>query len=189
MYDKHNPPIAAGMRSDPETFARGVLFSCMSARQPIITVPDMMRDVDRHGGDAKSLALPNKLACWEYLQAHATRTWEATLERPTGAALEYLAREVPGLGIVKAAFVLQLAGRDIACLDSHNLRKLGMREKFFKLGRKDGHKNPTRPKLAKYLELAAGKSRQFWDEWCIDRAAFYERTPDDISALHLAIIN
>ena len=189
MYDKHNPQIAAGMKSDPETFARGVLFSALSARQPIISVPDMLRDVDRNGADAIALALPNKFECYDFLQSHATRTWREVLERTTAETVRHLAFTVPGLGIVKAAFVLQLMGHDIACLDTHNMRKLGLKETAFK---NNGRANPySKPQFKRYLKLAfgGGQSRRYWDDWCTDRAMFYERTPEDISALHLAIIN
>ena len=34
--------------------------------------------------------------------------------------------QVPGLGIAKAAFVLQCLGVETACLDTHNLQRLGL---------------------------------------------------------------
>lgn len=187
MYQDHNPLIAAGMRDDPEIFVRGVLFSALSARQPIVSVPDMLRDIDKNGGDAIALALPNKWACWQFLQEHGTRTWREAWDRDTAEALPYLARIVPGLGIVKAAFTLQLMGHDIACLDSHNIKLEKCHPRAFGC-RGAKAKAYADYQVKKYLALAGGRARELWDRWCTNRAEWYETTPDAISALHLEVI-
>ena len=184
MYAEHVGMIAPAMLASDVTFNRGCLFAALSARQPITSIPDMLRDVDANGEEARALALSTKYECWSWLQSNTPRATVARLE--TREALEMLAYEVPGLGIVKAAFVLQFIGRDIGCLDTHNLKKMRIPINAFK---HQGHgKGYFKPQFERYLALASGKARELWDTWCEDRAAWYETTPEEISALHLAVI-
>jgi len=39
--------------------------------------------------------------------------------------------ELPGFGVVKAGFWVQLACGSVGCLDRHNLRRAGLRENTF----------------------------------------------------------
>jgi hypothetical protein len=193
MYKEHVPEIAAGMRDDPEIFARGVLFAALSARQAIQHVPVMLRDVDRNGSDAEALALPNKWNCWNYLQDRSTALWRSTTAYPlreTEAALKHLVI-VPGLGIVKAAFVLQFLGHNIGCLDTHNIRREKIPARAF-----TSHIDPKFPELAgyrpnqfiRYMSLANGRACELWDTWCNQLGPMRGMTGDEISALHLEII-
>ena len=59
---------------------------------------------------------------------------------------------VPNLGMVKASFVCQMLGFNVSCLDSHNLKRLGMNANFTKVPAtmSDAGK---RKKIKKYIEL------------------------------------
>lgn len=190
MYAEHVPMINDAMRADADTFARGLLFSILSARQPIQHVPEMLRDIDRNGEDAEALALPRKFEGFLYLQEHARELWrDVTGFRldETRDALQYLTK-VPGLGIVKSAFALQFLGHDIGCLDTHNLRREKIPERAFTC-HGDGQVNGYRlPQFDRYMSLAFGRARELWDTWCNQLAGLRDMLPEEVSALHLAIL-
>ncbi len=80
------------------------------------------------------------------------------------AAIE-LFLPVPNLGMVKAAFVAQCLGFNVACIDSHNLKRLGMNENQVKLGKV---KPETRhKKITAYVEMTQEQGSEYWwDSWC-----------------------
>jgi hypothetical protein len=100
---------------------------------------------------------------------------------------------VPGLGIVKASFVAQICGLEVACLDTHNLKRLGLGEATFKLAKSVKHETKL-AKIAKYVAVCAreGGSRYFWNSWCEfvagNRANRSLATADAVSAYHAACI-
>ncbi len=191
MYAEHVPLINEAMRGDAETFGRGVLFSILSARQPIQTIPDQLRDVDRNGGESASLALYRKWQGWEYLQANCASLHKLICGfslTETREALETLTI-VPGLGIVKSAFVLQFLGFDIGCLDTHNLKRENIPLEAFKMnGPNRGLNGFYRSQFDKYMKLAGGRARELWDTWCTQIAPMRDMTAEQISELHLAIL-
>ena len=80
------------------------------------------------------------------------------------AAIE-LFLAVPNLGMVKAAFAAQCLGFNVACIDSHNLKRLGMNENQVKLGKV---KPETRTKnITAYVEMTQEQGSEYWwDSWC-----------------------
>lgn len=80
------------------------------------------------------------------------------------AAIE-LFLPVPNLGMVKAAFAAQCLGFNVACIDSHNLKRLGMSENQVKLGKV---KPETRTKkITAYVEMTQEQGSEYWwDSWC-----------------------
>lgn len=202
MYRDHcTAIIAPAMLADMTIFRRGVMFAVCSIRQPTINVPGQLdalfdpQDGDENplfghkfaawtwiSDDAKCALLWNKLCLFE-AQRHQTKG-TPTREAALSGLLALL--EVPGLGIVKAAFILQLMGFDVACLDARNVTREGRNPRAF---RTDG-KSPEqlRTKAAAYIAETFGKGEHYWDAWCADVGAAYDRTPQEISELHLAIV-
>lgn len=189
MYSEHVPQINSAMRSDPDYFARGILFAAMSARCPITRVPEILRDVDTQGAGSRYLGAA-KFQCWEWLQTNATDAWQKVTRMDCPNALRYLAHNVPGLGIVKAGFVCQFLRHDIGCLDTHNMRWHKIPARAFcssnhgKRGRKSGY---SEAQFKRYEALACGNARTLWDEWCTKVSGFYEMTPHAISELHMEV--
>ena len=72
---------------------------------------------------------------------------------------------VPNLGMVKAAFVAQMFGFNVACIDSHNLKRLGLNANAVKLGKV---KPATRrAKIADYVKMTQIQGSAFWwNSWC-----------------------
>ena len=100
---------------------------------------------------------------------------------------------VPGLGIVKASFVAQICGLEVACLDTHNLRALGLAETAFKLA-KSVKPDTKRAKIAHYVGLCAqtGGSRHWWNAWCQtvagNKANRSLTSADAVSAFHVSCL-
>lgn len=183
-YAKHNPVIAAAMNETPELFLRGCLFTICSIRQPITSVPDHLERVA--AGDLGPL-FGHKLDAHLYLMTHAAELWRDIRNSRTNANRIAVLCRVPGLGIVKSAFVLQLMGYDVACLDSRNVQREGRKPREF---RTDGDKKGLAfvRKIDRYLAEVEGRAAEYWDLWCQDVADAYDRTSEEISALHLAIV-
>jgi hypothetical protein len=184
MYAEHNPQIAEAMADSAEGFTRGVAFTLLSIRQRFHLVPSMLSDVDRDGLASRHL-WGWKRQGYAYACDHAEALRQSVLasETPKDAVSHLL--QVPGLGIVKSAFVAQLAGFDIACVDSRNAARLGLDPEHWK--------GATPEKLDSYCELYSGQGRgeQFWNAWCTDVAQAYPGHYADanaVSADHLAVV-
>ena len=100
---------------------------------------------------------------------------------------------VPNLGMVKASFVCQMLGFNIACLDSHNLKRLGMNANFTKIPATMTDKG-KRKKIATYIELCQQEGSEYlWDTWC-DYVAGNQAnrslvTGDIVSRFHVECVN
>lgn len=196
MYKAHClGTIAPAMRDSMEVFRRGVMFAVCSIRQPTIGVPDQLA-VLFDGAEDENPLFGSKFDAWAYISDNAkcAKLWRDLLDcnavtstRQDGCELAILALlRVPGLGIVKAAFVAQLMGYDVACLDARNIARDKRNPRAY---RTDG-KAPEalRPKVKKYVAETYGRAAEYWDAWCVDVAEAYGRTPQEISELHLAIV-
>ena len=100
---------------------------------------------------------------------------------------------VNGLGIVKPAFVVQMCGLDVACLDSHNLTRLGLSQSHFKLSKTVSHAT-KRKKIAEYVEYTreTGGAEYWWNTWCNyvagNRANSSLNTGDAVSKYHVTAV-
>jgi hypothetical protein len=186
MYQEHNPLIACAMREDVETFARGIVFAICSIQRQFVTVPEQMAQIER--GILEPL-YGHKLTAFEYVEEHKLALWRGVLTAPDNATRIDKLCHIPGLGIVKAGFVLQLMGYDVACLDTRNVKREKRDPRAF---RSDGPKKKQGPawhrKIARYLAETEGKAAHYWDTWCRDVAKTYRMTADEVSALHLIIV-
>lgn len=184
------PAIRDAMRHDVAMFRRGAMFAVCSIRQATINVPGQLA-VLFDGEPGENPLFGVKHASFAYLMGPEGETlWQDILSRPmtragAQAAILDLLR-VPGLGIVKAGFVAQLMGFNVACLDSRNITREGRNPRAY---RTDGRTpEALAPKVAAYVGETYGKARAYWDAWCKDVAAAYDRTPQQVSELHMAIV-
>jgi len=140
------------------------------------------------GKKAEGLAytIENKEYLWGKLMA--------IKERGTGdvAAIAdgiMLLMKVPNLGMVKASFVMQMLGFDVACIDSHNLTRLGMSPNAVKVGAK--LKTETKyKKVCEYIVMTQTKGTEYWwNSWCEyvagNRANRLLDTGDVVSKFHV----
>jgi hypothetical protein len=183
--------IGAGMRENPDTFIRGVLFAVCSIQQSIIRVPMQLRDIDR--GNLSPL-FGHKREAYDYLQDHGCGVWHDIAWRTERApdVAEYVIGalcKVPGLGIVKSAFIAQMLGHDVACLDTINIRREKRNPRAYRSDGPDRKSTAAfQRKIQRYVAETFGRAEHYWNSWCIDRADFYEMTPEEMSAIHLEVI-
>lgn len=176
MFAKHQKTIAAYAQRDAESFARVMSFVILTVRMPINRVPTDMRDLDQKG--SKSGVLWGwKREAFSYVQDHKERIYSDAMELfaiadPYEAERQLLAyfAELPGFGLVKGGFVVQLAFGLGGCLDTHNVVRFGLNINHFKSTRfKNAKRWSTRYKvvdLYQSLLAAAGGCETLWNEWC-----------------------
>ena len=188
MYRTHVPILAAAMRADPKIFVRACMFAIISARTKFIRVPDQIAELDRDGPQAICL-WGWKIAAYDYLAEHGEEIWRSTLAAAdTGAAMGILCR-VPGLGIVKGAFVLQMLGHDCACLDARNISREDRNPRAYRSDGAAGKNTKSfARKIDRYIADVGGKAQFYWDAWCHDVAKAYGHTAAEISAMHVDCI-
>ena len=188
MYKDDVAVIAEAMRSNLDVFERGVMFAVLSARQPFMRVRDQMEGLEKDGENYGGL-FSWKLNAYLWLKDNSATLWQAlrTTSDPYYAMIEVT--RMPGLGLVKGGFVLQLMGFDVACLDARNVRTEGRDAREF---RSDGPKGKTGAswynKVNRYLEETGGKAEYYWNAWCQEYADQVGMTADMISKRHLDIV-
>lgn len=185
MYADHVPIINAAARAKPAIFARTVLFAALSARQPFNTVRHQLRDVTRVG-ERSTYLFAWKLDTYRYLQDHGDTVWSEVCATTNAEAAIWAVTRVPGMGVVKGAFVCQMLGHDVACLDTRNIKREGLNPRAYR--HMDKNSNAWRRSIARYVGETGGRAAELWDAWCTDVAATYRMTPDECSAEHLAIV-
>ncbi len=189
MYAEHVLVIANAMRTDPEAFKRGITFVILTIRQAIDRVPGQMEEVEELRTRAPSL-FGWKRSAYAYVrlngEALQAQLCSIPLDRPAEAIRALLA--VPGLGIVKAAFVCQLMGFDVACLDSRNIQREGRKREEYRFTKGKVTERWLTAKIEHYVGQTLGKAQYYWDAWCDYVASDYKTTGEAISELHLCLV-
>lgn len=195
MFDRDMPLLRAHALSCPQGLVDVIAFVLCTIQQPLQSVAKQMADIRANGAEARAL-FGSKRGGYTYAVEHkevlfAAVSKGAEVGDVVGTVDALLA--IPGLGVVKASFVAQICGLEVACLDTHNLRALGLSESAFKLPK--GLKADTRrAKVAAYIALCCetGGSRHWWNTWCATVAGSkYNRslpTADAVSAYHVECV-
>lgn len=162
--------IANQAQNSADVFPGIAALVSLSIQQPFWMLPRQVADVVKRdyaspflwGHKAGSLhyVRANKRAL--HASARACYEGDKSLD---DLILDYLA--IPGLGIVKASFLAQMTVGDGACLDTLNLRTLGLREDAFKTP-KTLQVKTIRARIAAYNATwrSVGDSAHWWDSWC-----------------------
>lgn len=192
MYAKHVPIIEYAMRQDVDTFCKGVMFAVLSARVQFARVPEQCRELAENGQEARCL-WSWKYDAYKYLEQHKATIWRAVCACPKtkiGAnhAIANLCR-IPGLGIVKAAFIAQMLGHNVACLDIRNIQRDGRNPRAY---RSDGEARKVMPaftaKIARYVDETWGTAEHYWNTWCNEVGPDYGMTGEACSMEHVTAI-
>lgn len=169
MFKDDNKKIARFALKSPENMVRVGTFVLTTIQAGLATTQAQMHDIDEHGASSKYL-WGNKRDGFLYLQEHKQVIFAAIkaavkANDPIGA-IDVLTN-VPNLGIVKAAFVAQLVGLDVACIDSHNCDRLGLSRSALKFSKKV-KPELKRKKIADYVKFTqdTGGSEYWWNTWC-----------------------
>jgi hypothetical protein len=169
VYARDMPLMRAHALSSPQGFTDVIGFVLSTIQQPLQSCKAQMAELRAHGAASKYL-FGSKRAGYAYALEHSEVLFAAITKavevNDTIGAVDVLST-IPGLGIVKAAFVAQIIGLEASCLDGHNLKRLGLSEEAFKL-KKSLKPETKRAKIAKYLSLCArtGGAEYWWNTWC-----------------------
>lgn len=117
----------------------------------------------------------HKRAGYEYLREKRFYLWHRSVEAREGRIWvndllrDYLA--CPGLGLVKAGFVVQLLTGEVGCLDMHNVERFSLSDRDFKIPKRkdvDEQLRVVDEYIAHYLWMCerCGGSERLWDGWC-----------------------
>jgi len=174
MYKKDNKIIADFLLASPDNMVRGFTFVLLSIQQPTQGLADKMLEVDQQGPECRHLNYGLKRAGFEYVEAHKQAIFERLTEyvgqglddvENISKALLYV-YDTPNLGMVKSAFVLQLLGFNVSCIDSHNLKRLGWKQSQVSLPKTLKHESKMR-KIRAYVSQTQQKGTAYWwNSWC-----------------------
>jgi hypothetical protein len=95
--------------------------------------------------------------------------------------------------MVKAGFIAQMCGFEVACLDRHNIRMLGLPETALLLNKKV-KPELRRSKIRKYVKLCRRQGSEYWwNTWCnyvAEKGGMNKSltTGDAVSKYHVAAV-
>lgn len=195
MYSRDMPAMRAHALASPSGLTDVVTFVLCTIQMPLQSVKNQMADIRQNGANSKWL-FGSKRVGYQYAIDHAAVLHAAVVKAAeigdVVGAVDVLSN-IPGLGVVKASFVAQICGLEASCLDTHNLRRLGLAESAFKMPK--GLKHETRlSKIRAYLALCvkSGGSEYWWNTWCATvagtRANKSLATADVVSRYHAECI-
>ena len=165
--------------------------SLLTIRRPLFKIPGDMADVEA-GGTRQLWGM--KRAGVDALAGEGAARLMADVDAALAAgdhvgALAAVAR-VPGFGLAKGGFVLQLTRGVAGCIDTHNLARFGFGEKTFAVDAKRVTDATLRRHAARYLDAVEnlGGCESLWNSWCAyvaDRQPDRYHDADHVSAYHL----
>ena len=169
MYKRDNKAIAKFALKNPDNLVRVATFVLTTIQAGLATTHNQMLDIDKHGANSKYL-WGNKRQGYEYLQEHKQVLYaavKAAVKANDAVGAIDVLTNVPNLGIVKAAFVVQMVGLDVACIDSHNCDRLGLPRTALRFSKKV-KPEVKRKKIADYVQFTrdTGGSEYWWNTWC-----------------------
>jgi len=198
MYSTHVPRIASAFEVEPlEVFPSLVKFVLATIQQQFSTVPVILEEWEKLGTDAPSM-WGMKRDGYQWLSSVHWKSVAMTLHRAQRENDRVLAIdalvEIPGINVVKAAFIAQCVGLKTACLDTQNLQ-LHQIDNIEAFRIRSNNRAATRlAKINAYLELCDGIDHcaSFWDSWCEVIAAQYPKHYPlgsmDVSSQHVELI-
>ena len=169
MYKRDCKKIAKFALKNPDNLVRVATFVLTTIQAGLATTHQQMLDIDKNGADSKYL-WNKKRDGYLYLQEHKHVLFDAiksaVKHNDIVGAVDVLTN-VPCLGIVKASFVAQMVGLDVACIDSHNCDRLGLARTALRFDKKV-KPEVKRKKIADYITFTqdTGGAEYWWDTWC-----------------------
>ena len=170
MYQRDCIAISNHAQSHAKGLLDVMAFTFCTIQTPLKRCLVQMQDIRANGADAAALWGAKrdgyKYAVANLQQLHADMLKHLDKGDAVGAMLTML--NVPCLGLVKAGFVCQMFGFDVSCLDTHNLKALGLDVKDVKLDAKLSLDKRI-SKVHSYIKLTreSGGAEYWWNKWCI----------------------
>lgn len=175
-------------------------FVLTTIQSALFQCKNQLKDTNINGSNSKYM-WGKKGDGYDYLRKHDAFLWGKVnhIKQTMGtdsvescvAAIE-LFLPVPNLGMVKAAFLAQCLGFNVACIDSHNLKRLGMNENQVKLGKVKPE--TRRKKITEYVAMTQQMGSEYWwNSWCEyvagNKANRQLDTGDVVSRYHVECID
>jgi hypothetical protein len=191
MYNRDMPVMAKHGWSSPEGCRDIMLFVLGTIKMPLQSLGDQLADFRANGVDSKFL-FSFKRNGYQFIDDNYVTIYHGLVKCKQNddvvGAVELLTT-VPALGMVKASFVAQCLGFNVACLDSHNLTRLGWAASATKLDKKT-KPEVRRKKIENYVTFCQEKGAEYWwNTWCDyvagNRANKRLPTGDAVSAYHV----
>lgn len=207
MFKKYNPLINAYGQENYKNMIDLIIAVILTIKMPHWMWPKMMEDVRKHGINSKYL-FGFKRKTYEYLLEHGPelyddlmRLWRTpkkelggTVQTKDGEMMMRLL-DVPGLGLAKAGFVMQMMFGRVGCMDVHNVRRLYKVSVADVTFSKASKLETKKKKVMNYVNLFTGArtTEKIWDSWCeqvmwnqCNRGRF--SSADEVSRLHLTVL-
>lgn len=185
MFDTHQKEIGQYAQASADNMARVITFAHATVQQSLNTVSEAMESIDLEGPASRFL-WGWKREAYLWLEDNKAAVYSTAMGIYDGYAdpavvehelLKYFA-SLPGLGLIKGGFVIQLCFGLSGCIDRHNMARFGIHERTFKAFRfKNAKTARTRNRLVRDYNVAVAKcggTRALWDGWCNFLAAKYE---------------
>jgi|TARA_R110000787_G_scaffold67244_3_gene150612 hypothetical protein len=184
-----------------DAFVNTGLFVLLTIQAGLSTVKGSMAKVNFEGEDANCL-WGKKGDGYTYLKDNADYLYGKMYDIADKkgynsveacADVVQLFMQVPNLGMVKASFLAQCLGFNVACIDSHNIKRLGLNPNVVKTPPATMKPATVRKKVEAYVVLTQEKGSQYWwDTWCEyvagNRANRALDTGDVVSRFHVECI-
>lgn len=173
MYKRDCTEITKHAEKSPNQFYDVVEFTLCTINMPLSRVIAQRQSIRVDGMKSKWLSKVKASGVY-YGQTHKeklyTETFSIKSKYGVGLAGSYRAvnhlLQIPSIGMVKAGFIAQMCGFNVACLDRHNVREFGLDEGLLKLS-KTVKPELKLKKCKTYTQLCQKKGSEFyWDYWC-----------------------
>ena len=202
-YLKHNKYCRNFGQASPKQMEQVIAFVFASIRVQTFLLPKYMKEW-RKRGLRSSWIWGNKRTGLTYVRKHRDDLHKRAMaiikakKKDMAEDLIMLFLEVPGLGIPKSAFVVQLLTGSTGCLDVHNIRKylpsVDASKGTPNILQTSGNTLPVkRRKVKEYQKIVTttGGSMVWWINWCNHIGVLqpkYFTGGRDVSKLHMDCI-
>ncbi len=192
MFSTDQPKVAKIARSSTEGFAKVAGFAIASANQKFYSMGEICDSIAKDGADSVYLARHQREGLTQVLDYdpfihHEITKWQGDPARWENVAFRRFLT-IPGLGLVKAGFLIQLTLGRIGCLDTHNITKYGIKpsvvawRKYYTWKHVDNYINTCRN---------LGGAEYLWNTWCAGIANRYPdkfASPSAVSSYHWEVL-
>lgn len=201
MYQRDCTIITQHAMSTPDGLYDMIEFTLCTINMPLSRVITQRVSIKAEGVQSKWVSSTKALGI-EYAKANAQRLHAEinAIAELHGKDTIYGAQEavdlfvsIPSIGMVKAGFIAQMCGFEVACLDRHNIRMLGLPETALLLNKKV-KPELRRSKIRNYVKLCRRKGAEYWwNTWCnyvAEKGGMNKSLPtgDAVSKYHVAAV-
>ena len=201
MYNTHAMIISEHALKTQKGLLDVITFTFSTIQQALSTSPMQLDDIALNGLESKYL-FGSKKAGLKYAQENIGQLfWDVQeLKKKSLTNVDTITEavrlfyEIPGLNTVKASFICQMLGFDVACLDSHNLNRLGMAQKDVTIPKSLKNEKLRMKKIKAYVALTQKQGTVYWwNSWCdyvAEKGGANKLLPtgEDVSAFHVGCV-